>query len=580
MNSRSGLLTFLFFLLLAGMITLQVLGMIQSDRLYTRLNHIADQLSGQQFTETLQNKNQAKLSNLPMPEYPGDNGDWLIWQLSAEPLTLNPLTAEAETATRYITTGYIFERLLEYDPDEAKLKPWLAEISETSDNGLETTVKLRAGVCFSDGVPITADDIIFTYQTFMNPGVDAAVQRMMYNNFKDVIKIDDRTVKFVLKEVFWKTFEAIGLFEVLPEHIYKFENPADFNKRRSNPVGSGPYIFEKWDVGQQLILKKNENYWGNKPKLKKIVFKFITNNAAALQSLRSGDIDYMIPTPEQFNEVANDNQFKKEFNVMEYWAPGVPFFYIAWNQTNPCFQDILTRRAMTHIIDRDMIAEHLLKGKVKVATGPFYIYGKQNNPDIKPWPYDIELAKKLLDDAGWKDTDGDGIRDKNGLPFRFKFAYSTGAAFYEQLAKLLKEAGAKVGIDVIPDPYEWSVFIERFQNHQYDSLVIGSGGTIEFDPYQYFHSSQIADRGDNTTGYDNPKVDKLLEAARRELNENKRYAMYHEFHKILHEEQPFTFLFIRPEKAFLDKRFENVKIHTLGLNQLEWYVPKEKQRYR
>lgn len=580
MNSRSGLLTFLFFVLLAAMITLQVLGMLQSDRLYTRLNHMTDQLSGQQFTETLQNKNQAKLPNLPMPVYPGDDGDWLIWQIGAEPLTLNPLTSESETSTMLITTGYMFERLLEYDFDTAKLKPWLAEISETSDDGREITVKLRDGVCFSDGVPITADDIIFTYQTTMNPGVDAARQRMMYTNFKDVVKINDRTVKFVLKEVFWKTFEAIGLFEVLPEHIYKFENPADFNKRRSNPVGSGPYIFEKWDVGQQLVLKKNENYWGNKPKLKKIVFKFITNDTAALQSLRSGDIDYMVPTAEQFNEIADNNQFKKEFNVMEYWSPGVPFYYIAWNENNPCFKDILTRRAMTHIIDRDMIAEHLLKGKVKVATGPFYIYGKQNNPDIKPWPYDIELAKKLLDDAGWKDTDDDGIRDKNGTPFRFKFAYGTGTAFTEQLAKLFKEAGAKVGIDVIPDPYEWSVFIEKFQNHQYDSLVIGSGGTIEFDPYQYFHSSQIADRGDNTTGYNNPKVDKLLEAARRELNEDKRYAMYHEFHKIVHEEQPFTFLFIRPERAFLDKLFENVKIHTLGLNQLEWYVPKEKQRYK
>jgi len=577
MNTRSGLFTFLLFLLLLAMILLQVLSMIQSDRLYERLNFLLENISGRQSGPS---RTEANPNAQTHDKYPGDDGDWLVWQLSAEPRTLNPLTVEAETATRYITTGSIFERLLEYDFDEAKLKPWLAESYEISKDGLEITVKLREGICFSDGAPITADDVIFTYETTMNPGIDAAVQRMMYKNFKKVIKIDDRTVKFVFDEVYWKTFEVVGLFEVLPKHIYKFDNPEEFNKRRSNPVGSGPYVFEKWDVGQQLVLKKNENYWGNKPKIEKVVFKFITNDTAALQALRSGDIDYMIPTPEQFSEMNNDAQFKKQFRVMRYWAPGTPVFFIAWNEEKPYFKDTRVRLAMTHIVDRETIAKYLLKGEVEITTGPFYIYGRQNDPNIKLWPYDLKKAAALLDEAGWKDTDGDGIRDKNGLPLRFKFSYSTGQLFYEQLAKLLKEAAAKVGIDVIPDPYEWSVFVERYQNHQFDALVIGSGGTIEFDPYQYFHSSQIADRGDNVTSYNNPKVDELLEEARRALDEDKRYALYHEFHKIIHEEQPFTFLYMRPERRFLDRRFENVKIHKLGLNELEWYVPKDKQRYK
>jgi len=580
MNGRSGLSVFLLFLLLLVMIVLQILSMVQSDRLYMRLNMLLEQLSNRQISERPHSRSQTPPPNLPMAKYPGDDGDWMVWQLTAEPRTLNPLTVEAETSTRYITTGSIFERILEYDFDEAKLKPWLAESYEVSKDGLEITVKLREGICFSDGVPITADDVIFTYETSMNPGVDAAVQRMAYKNFKKVIKIDDRTIKFIFDEVYWKTFEAVGLFEVLPKHLYKFDNPEEFNKRRSNPVGSGPYIFEKWDVGQQLVLKRNENYWGYKPKIEKIVFKFITNEAAALQALRSGDVDYMIPTPEQYSEMANDKQFNREFLVMRYWAPGVPVFFIAWNEEKPYFKDVRVRLAMTHIIDRKTIAKNLLKGEVEVATGPFYIYGRQNDPNIQPWPYDLQKAAAMLDEAGWIDSDGDGVRDKDGLPFRFKFSYPTGQLLYEQLAKLLKEAGAKVGIDVTPDPYEWSVFVERFQNHQFDALVIGSGGTIEFDPYQYFHSSQIADRGDNVTSYNNPKVDRLLEEARRTLDEDKRYELYHEFHKIIHEEQPFTFLFMRPERRFLDRRFENVKIHKLGLNELDWYVPKAKQRYK
>jgi peptide/nickel transport system substrate-binding protein len=581
MNNRSGWWTFVLFLLLFAMIVLQVLSMIQSDRLFERLNMLLEQTSGRQVYEKPVSQGQTKSSNLPMPKYPGDEGDWLIWQLSAEPRTLNTLTVEAETATRYITAGYIFERILEYDFDEAKLKPWLAESYEVSNDGLEITVKLRDGICFSDGVPMTADDIIFTYETIMNPGVDAAVQRIFYKNFKGVVKIDDRTVKFILNEIYWKTFEAVGLFEVLPKHIYKFDKPEEFNKRRSNPVGSGPYVFDKWDVGQQLVLKRNENYWGNKPKLKKIVFKFITNDTAALQALRSGDIDFMEPRAEQYSLMTNDKEFNKQFRAIKYWAPGNSYvFFIAWNEERPYLKDVRVRLAMTHIIDRETIAKSLLKGEVEIATGPFYIYGKQTDPNIKPWPYDLEKAAALLDEAGWKDSDGDGIRDKDGMPLRFKFAYSTGQLFYEQLAKLLKEAGAKVGIDVIPDPYEWSVFIERFQEHQFDALVIGSGGTIEFDPYQYFHSSQIADRGDNVESYSNPEVDKLLEEARRTLDEDKRYALYHKFHRIIHDEQPFTFLYMRPARIFIDKRFENVKVHTLGVNQLEWYVPKEKQRYK
>lgn len=581
MNGRSGLFTFLLFILLFGMIGLQILSMIQSDRLYERLNTLLERVSSRQVSGTYKTGDSApSAANLPMPEYPGDEGDWLVWQLSGEPLTLNPISTSAETSTRYITGGSIFETLMQYDPDEAKLKPWLAESCEVSDDGLEYTVKLREGICFSDGVPITADDVIFTYETIMNPGVDAAVQRIFYQNFKEVKKIDDRTVKFVLNEVYWKTVEAVGLFEVLPKHIYQFDDPNEFNKRRTDPVGSGPYVFERWDVGQQLILKKNENYWGHKPKIQKVVFRFITNDTAALQSLRSGDVDYMIPSPDQYSSLKDDKQFNEDFHVMRYWAPGVPVFFIAWNQATPFFNDVRVRKAMTHIVDRKTIIKYLMKGEVEIATGPFYIYGKQNDPNVKPWPYDLKKATQLLDEAGWKDSDGDGIRDKNGIPFRFKFSYTTGLALYEQLAKLLKEAGAKVGIDIVPDPYEWSVFIQRYQNHQFEGLCIGSGGTIEFDPYQYFHSSQISQGGDNVTSYNNPEVDKLLDEARRTLDEDKRYALYHKFHRILHEEQPFTFLFMRPERRFLSKRFENVKIHKLGVDPSEWYVPKEKQKYK
>jgi peptide/nickel transport system substrate-binding protein len=133
---------------------------------------------------------------------------------------------------------------------------------------------------------------------------------------------------------------------------------------------------------------------------------------------------------------------------------------------------------------------------------------------------------------------------------------------------------------MIADPIEWSIYLERVNNSNFDAYCGSWGGTIESDPYQIFHSSQIQNRGNNRVGFSNAQADALIEQARRTLDEDKRYALYHQFDRILHEEQPYTFLVTRPRFTIIDKRFENVKMHTLGIDPLEWYVPKDKQRYK
>jgi peptide/nickel transport system substrate-binding protein len=414
----------------------------------------------------------------------------------------------------------------------------------------------------------------------MNPGVDADNVRNYYENIQEVRQIDERTVKFVFDEPYWKSIEVVGLFEVLPKHIYQFTDPAEFNKHRSEPVGSGPYVFEKWDVGREVVLRRNENYWAHKPKLDRIVYRFISNDLAAVQALRSHEIDMMIPTPDQFAEFVTDKQFNEDFRSLVYWNPGIPYFYIGWNQATPFFKDPRVRLAMTHVVNREAIVKHLLKGNGKIITGPFYINGPQNDPNIEPWPYDLERARQLLDEAGWHDTDGDGIRDKDGTAFRFRYSIVSGNMLYERLAKLFKDDAAKVGVDVIADPLEWSVFIEQLNQRKFEAATAGWGGAIMEDPYQIWHSSQIEGRGSNRIGFSNAEADGIMEEARRTMDDEKRNALYYHFHRILHEEQPYTFLFTRPTFRFLDRRFENVKIHKLGLNELEWYVPKDKQRYK
>ncbi|MGD0784424.1 MAG: ABC transporter substrate-binding protein [Sedimentisphaerales bacterium] len=579
MNGRSGLFTFFLVLLLGAVILLQVLSMIQSDRLYERLNVILDAVSGQR--QTTMNKQESNLTAQSANKYPGDEGDWLIWDITGEPRTLNPVVVDADISTRNVVESTIIESLFiqDLDANSIKLKPKLAAKMDISDNGLEITITLKDNIHFSDGVPVTADDVVFSFQTIMNPKTDCASLRNYLQNITNAVKLDDRTIKFILKERYWKTIESVGELDIFPKHIYQFKNPEEFNKRVSNPVGSGPYVFEKWDVGQQVVLKRNENYWDKKPNLKKIVYKFIANAPAAVQALRSHDIDMFEPGSEQVTTLPKEPDFAKEFRAIIFWDPTFAYWYIGWNEQRPFFKDKKVRQTMTCLTDRKAMVEILTRGKGMVITGPFYIYGKANDSNIKPWPYDPQLAAKLLDEAGWIDHDGDGIRDKDGIPLRFKYSYPAGGASSEQIAKLLKDDAAKVGIDVIPNPVEWSIYLGNLHNRDFDAAESQWGGVVEEDPYQLFHSSQIQS-GSDYVSFNNPQADKLIEEGRRELNEEKRDAIYYKFQKLLYDEQPYTFLFTRPRYYFVDRRFENVIVHKLGIDPFEWYVPKEKQRYK
>lgn len=580
MNNRSGLVTFLLFLLLAVMLLLQVLSMVQSDRLYERLNQLLDRLAGAKVERAISQRQAAK--DLAGEEYPGDEGDWLIWHLSGEPTTLYAVLETATWSSRWIVGGNIYESMAEYKPDAFEYRGKLAEDFSISEDGLDIYFKLRDDIHFSDGHPITTDDVIFTFETITNPKIDCASYANYFRDVERYEKINDREIKFYMKKVYFLSLGFLGGLPIHPKHIYEFDDPAEFNKLRTNPIGSGPYVFEKWDVGSGVVLSRNENYWGKKPKIKKIVYKFITNDIAALQALQSGEIDYLRPSPEQFGEKSKDGEFKKKFYCLSYWDAGnTGYFWIGWNQKLPFFADRKVRLAMTHLIDREAIKEHILRNPdSQIPTGPFYIYGPQNNPDIKPWPYDPERAKELLDEAGWIDSDGDGIRDKNGVSFRFKYMISSGTYLHEHIAKLVKDEAAKVGIDVVLEPYEWSIFSERVVGRNFDALSMGWGGGVESDPYQIWHSSQIENRGSNFIGFNNPQADAIIEQARQTLDKDKRNALYHKFHQILHEEQPYTFIYTKPENRFLDRRFENVIVHKLGVDEHEWYVPKEKQKYK
>ena len=577
MNGRSPIFTFFLFLFLSVLITLQFLGMVQSDRLYQRLNDVIKAVEGAKYTVSAEQTGTLGKSD---ETYPGDEGGWLVRALSAEPSTLFPFLESATWSTRWIVNANIYEPLIKYKPDKFEYEGHLAEDFSISEDGHQIYFKLRDDIHFSDGVPITTDDVIFTFETITNPKVDC---HSYANYFKDVEryeKINDHEIKFYMKRVYFQSLGYLGGMYIHPKHVYEFDDPEEFNNLRTNPIGSGPYVFDKWEVGNRVVLDRSENYWGKKPNIEKRVFKFITNDIAALQSLESGQVDYLRPLPDQFAEKNEDEEFKKKFSLLSYWsADNTGYFWIGWNHRRPFFADRKVRLAMTHLIDRKSIKDYILRSPdAEIPTGPFYIFGPQSNPEIEPWPYDPDRAAELLNEAGWVDTDGDGVRDKDGVKFSFKYMIVAGTQLHQKIVKLVKDSAARVGIEVIPDPYEWSIFIQKVQNREFDAVNMAWGGGVESDPYQVWHSSQI-EKGSNYVAFDVPKADMLIEKARMTLDKDKRNALYHRFHSIIHNQQPYTFIYTRPEQRFLDKRFENVIIHKLGIDEHEWYVPRQLQKY-
>ena len=245
----------------------------------------------------------------------------------------------------------------------------------------------------------------------------------------------------------------------------------------------------------------------------------------------------------------------------------------------PWFKDRRVRQAMTMLIDRKTILDKLLFGLGTIVTGNFYINSPDYNKNIKPYPYDPGKAVKLLEEAGWTDHDGDGIRDKDGIPFSFEFLISAGSKFAEQLATIMQESLKNVGIKMSIRKLEWAVFIQKIQSRDFDACTLGWSLGWESDPYQVWHSSQ-AKSGSNFVGFVNPEADRIIEMARREFDPEKRHKLYHRFHKILHIEQPYTFLFTMKALVAVSKRFQNVNVYPMGLNPREWWVPLKMQRYR
>ena len=244
------------------------------------------------------------------------------------------------------------------------------------------------------------------------------------------------------------------------------------------------------------------------------------------------------------------------------------------------FKERRVRLALTHLVNRERIRDEVYRGLARIQTGNFWIESPYYDHSIKPWPFDIEKAKELLAEAGWKDTDGDGILDKDGKKFEFVFSCITQPPEYLRVAEIMAEDCKKAGIKVTINPYEWSVYLKRIEEKNFDVVSLGWGMSYESDPYQLWHSSHAnTPRTSNHGGFVNDEADAIIEQGRREIDLDKRIVLYKRFHQIMHEEQPYTFLMAPYTLTAIDRRFRNVEVYPLGMDADLFWVPAAEQKY-
>ncbi len=573
----------LFMILVVGIMLLQ---MVQNDRLYDRVSQAIRLLEAGSGRPTAS----GPASSSARWRVPGaEPGGSVIIHESARPTNLNIITSKDHAAAVILSdSGLVYETLLERDGRTLEFKGLLAESWSVADDRLSVTFRIRPEARYSDGVPVTARDFVFAYRATMIPTMDCQRTQTYLLDCDGVDALDDHTVRFRWKKKYFKILEVAGSLPAVPRHLLDPDNlidtdPAKLAERINAwdpplksppPVASGPYLLESWDKpGNRVILTRNERYWGALPPLQQIIFRIITSDTTALQALKAGELDYMTLTSEQWTNQTVDPSFLERFHKLKYLRADGGYSFIGWNNRRPPFDDRRVRQAMSCCMPREKIVEKLLYNLRELANGPFSPLGRQANPDIGQWPFDPEKARALLAEAGFRDTDGDGILDRDGRPFEFEMSIPAGLQIYTQIMSLFQDELSRIGVHMRIEPYEWSVYVDKLDNRAFDACSLSWIGSVEQDPYQIWHSSSYENKGSNHVGYSNPEVDRLILEAREEFDEDRRNAICHRIHAIIFEDQPYTFMLTGPRLEAVSRRIQNAEPGKLGMDFRDWWVP-------
>jgi peptide/nickel transport system substrate-binding protein/microcin C transport system substrate-binding protein len=495
-------------------------------------------------------------------------GGTLFLSLSNNPKVMNPiLSSDANSSS---VEPFLWARLFTEDAATLAPLPFLAEGYTISKDRKSYTFKLQSIAKWEDGTPVTADDVRFTFDTMMNPKVDAAPLRAYWEGVTLEIK-DSSTFTFTVKEPKFDTLRSLYLFQVVQKKQFAAE--ADYNKARGilQPVGNGPYKLKTFSRDQRVEFERVKDWWGNSiPHLKnrfnadRVVLRIVTDPNLEYERFVKGDLDIMeFPASavelyaKKVLETDKGRFGKSEKDGKDMWSSEFinkaprGYSYVGWNLKNPIFSSKKTRQALARLANYQEMIDKIYYGFQHQATSPFGSLTLNSDPSLrkpgKMLTYDLGKALELLKADGWADTNGDSILDKmiggKKTDFKFTLKYNSNNPSRGKIAQVLKENFKKAGIEMEIRAMEWNAYLTDVDNRQFDALILAWTATPYPNPKQTWHTDAEKNQGSNFVSYSNPKVDALITKANLEFDLKKRAGILQEINRILYDDQPYMFLF-------------------------------------
>ena len=476
----------------------------------------------------------------------GDGTKQLVYGMEAEIDRVNPVLDESQEIDALLFRGLT-------KPDEQnKVTPDLAESWTISKDLLTYTFKLREDAVWQDGEPVKADDVVFTLQKILDPDTNTPITGE-FQEISNVRATGDYEVELTLHRPYPPLLDKLKV-GIVPKHLLEDENlaEAEFNR---NPVGNGPFRLKEWKGDGTIVLERNHDYYGNKPKLDEVVFKPVPDANTRLVQLKAGEIDLASLAPSQVEAVKDSDPIKiHEIDTADYRA-------IMYNFDLEIFEDPKVRQAISLAVDREAMVEGILDGKGEAAYGPLQKSWAAHPDAGRTGGPDPERAAQLLAEAGWE-KNSDGILEKDGKLLSFELVAPAQDTVRVALANVVSQQLKPLGIQAEPKPVDQNAV--KYDGEE--ALLIGWGS--EFDPddhtYRLFHSSEIGGGQYNFGKYRNEEVDRLLTEARTAADPEERKAAYGRFLEALDEDPPYTFLVYLDALYGVNEQVSGISDRTLG----------------
>jgi peptide/nickel transport system substrate-binding protein len=502
-------------------------------------------------------------------------GDSLVEPSLAD--ATNFIPALASDTSSMSVVGRVYRGLIKYDRN-LNIVGDLAESWEVSDDELTITFRLKKDVVWTDGTPFTADDCVFTWQLMADPQTPTAYGED-FRQMEEASAPDPHTFVVRYKRALASALTTWG-FSIMPRHLLEGVD-LDSSPLARKPVGNGPFRLDQWQVGQRITLSASPTYELGRPPLNHIITRTIPDQATQMMELRTGSVDMMGLTPDQWIEAQADRTLQESYSF--YRSPAFSYTYLGFNLKDRRLSDKRVRQAINYAIDKEEIVQGVLLGHGIAANGPFQPKMWAYNQNIKPFPFDQAKARALLAEAGWADTDRDGYLDSKGERFTLTIMYNQGNQLREMSGLIIQQRLRQVGIEVKLRMVEWASFVKEYlDKHNFEAIIMGWTIPLNPDLYDVFNSRKVNPGELNFIGYSNPEVDRLIDEGRFNLEQGVRKKAYDRIQEIFQEDVPYVFLYIPEELIIVSKRFQGPEVAPLGFgfNIEEWWVPPDRQRYK